>query len=78
MKLKILAVSPPALLGVLPLLNLGPGGCEMCVCMCVCVCVSGYQGPLKNTCSHFWMMIWEQRTKAVIMLNRVMEKGSVR
>ncbi|KAG7279955.1 hypothetical protein CRUP_025207 [Coryphaenoides rupestris] len=33
-------------------------------------------GPLKNTCSHFWMMIWEQRTKAVIMLNRVMEKGS--
>ncbi|KAJ3609568.1 hypothetical protein NHX12_024088 [Muraenolepis orangiensis] len=34
------------------------------------------QGPLKNTCSHFWMMIWEQRTKAVIMLNRVMEKGS--
>ncbi|KAK0140517.1 Tyrosine-protein phosphatase non-receptor type 2 [Merluccius polli] len=33
-------------------------------------------GPLKNTCSHFWMMVWEQRTKAVIMLNRVMEKGS--
>ncbi|XP_056438921.1 tyrosine-protein phosphatase non-receptor type 2 isoform X1 [Gadus chalcogrammus] len=34
------------------------------------------QGPLKNTCSHFWMMIWEQRTKAIIMLNRVMEKGA--
>ncbi|KAJ8291080.1 hypothetical protein GJAV_G00021150 [Gymnothorax javanicus] len=34
------------------------------------------QGPLRNTCGHFWLMIWEQRTKAVIMLNRVIEKGS--
>ncbi|XP_064204766.1 tyrosine-protein phosphatase non-receptor type 2 isoform X1 [Anguilla rostrata] len=33
------------------------------------------QGPLKSTCGHFWLMIWEQRTKAVIMLNRVIEKG---
>ncbi|PWA15033.1 hypothetical protein CCH79_00008757 [Gambusia affinis] len=33
-------------------------------------------GPLKNTCGHFWLMIWEQKTKAVIMLNRVIEKGS--
>ncbi|KAJ8288502.1 hypothetical protein COCON_G00011610 [Conger conger] len=33
------------------------------------------QGPLRNTCGHFWLMIWEQRTKAVIMLNRVIEKG---
>ncbi|XP_074639935.1 LOW QUALITY PROTEIN: tyrosine-protein phosphatase non-receptor type 2 [Gouania willdenowi] len=36
------------------------------------------QGPLRNTCGHFWLMIWEQCTKAVIMLNRVIEKGSVR
>lgn len=35
------------------------------------------QGPLRNTCGHFWLMIWEQCTKAVIMLNRVIEKGSV-
>lgn len=35
------------------------------------------QGPLRNTCGHFWLMVWEQRTKAVIMLNRVIEKGSV-
>lgn len=35
------------------------------------------QGPLRNTCGHFWLMIWEQKTKAVIMLNRVIEKGSV-
>ncbi|XP_008329734.1 tyrosine-protein phosphatase non-receptor type 2 [Cynoglossus semilaevis] len=34
------------------------------------------QGPLRNTCGHFWLMIWEQRTKAIIMLNRVIEKGS--
>ncbi|XP_026228497.1 tyrosine-protein phosphatase non-receptor type 2a [Anabas testudineus] len=34
------------------------------------------QGPLRNTCGHFWLMIWEQRSKAVIMLNRVIEKGS--
>lgn len=34
------------------------------------------QGPLRNTCGHFWLMIWEQNTKAVIMLNRVIEKGS--
>lgn len=34
------------------------------------------QGPLRNTCGHFWLMIWEQRSKAVIMLNRVVEKGA--
>ncbi|XP_035385011.1 tyrosine-protein phosphatase non-receptor type 2 isoform X2 [Electrophorus electricus] len=34
------------------------------------------QGPLRNTCGHFWLMIWQQKTKAVIMLNRVIEKGS--
>ncbi|KAL0963298.1 hypothetical protein UPYG_G00304320 [Umbra pygmaea] len=34
------------------------------------------QGPLKNTCGHFWLMIWEQNSKAVIMLNRTIEKGS--
>lgn len=34
------------------------------------------QGPLTNTRGHFWLMIWEQRSKAVIMLNRVIEKGS--
>lgn len=38
---------------------------------------SDMQGPLTNTRGHFWLMIWEQRTKAVIMLNRVIEKGSV-
>lgn len=35
------------------------------------------QGPLRNTCGHFWLMIWEQCSKAVLMLNRIIEKGSV-
>ncbi|XP_028144768.1 tyrosine-protein phosphatase non-receptor type 61F isoform X1 [Diabrotica virgifera virgifera] len=32
------------------------------------------QGPLSNTYSHFWLMIWEQDTKAVVMLNKLVEK----
>ncbi|XP_024231831.1 tyrosine-protein phosphatase non-receptor type 1 [Oncorhynchus tshawytscha] len=36
------------------------------------------QGPLPNTCGHFWEMVWEQRTMGVVMLNRVIEKGSVK
>jgi protein tyrosine phosphatase len=35
------------------------------------------QGPLPNTTDHFWLMIWEQNCKAVIMLNRVIEKNQV-
>uniref|UniRef100_A0A8D0B9I9 Tyrosine-protein phosphatase non-receptor type n=1 Tax=Salvator merianae TaxID=96440 RepID=A0A8D0B9I9_SALMN len=36
------------------------------------------QGPLPNTCGHFWEMIWEQKSRGVVMLNRVMEKGSIK
>ena len=35
------------------------------------------KGPLPNTCGHFWEMVWEQGTMGVVMLNRVIEKGSV-
>ncbi|NWT41069.1 PTN2 phosphatase, partial [Chroicocephalus maculipennis] len=35
------------------------------------------QGPLPNTCCHFWLMVWQQQTKAVVMLNRIVEKESV-
>jgi len=35
------------------------------------------QGPLKETCGHFWLMVWEQNSHAVIMLNRIIEKGQV-
>ncbi|XP_020897721.1 tyrosine-protein phosphatase non-receptor type 1 isoform X2 [Exaiptasia diaphana] len=36
------------------------------------------QGPLKHTSAHFWQMVWEQNTKAVIMLNRVIEKNQIK
>ncbi|XP_058033011.1 tyrosine-protein phosphatase non-receptor type 2 isoform X3 [Ahaetulla prasina] len=36
------------------------------------------QGPLPNTCCHFWLMIWQQKTKAIVMLNRIVEKDSVK
>lgn len=36
-----------------------------------------FQGPLPNTCGNFWEMVWEQRSRGVVMLNRVIEKGSV-
>ncbi|XP_078071808.1 tyrosine-protein phosphatase non-receptor type 2-like isoform X2 [Mustelus asterias] len=36
------------------------------------------QGPLPNSCGHFWQMVWEQKSRAVVMLNRVIEKGSVK
>lgn len=36
------------------------------------------QGPLPHTAKHFWQMIWEQKTKAVIMLNRVVEKNQIK
>jgi len=32
------------------------------------------QGPLPYTLGHFWLMVWEQNSKAVLMLNRVIEK----
>ncbi|XP_055415067.1 tyrosine-protein phosphatase non-receptor type 2 isoform X2 [Bubalus kerabau] len=36
------------------------------------------QGPLPNTGCHFWLMVWQQKTKAVVMLNRIVEKESVK
>ncbi|XP_029837691.2 tyrosine-protein phosphatase non-receptor type 2 isoform X1 [Ixodes scapularis] len=36
------------------------------------------QGPLQSTTSHFWLMVWEQKTKAILMLNRIIEKNTVK
>ncbi|KAK7601891.1 hypothetical protein V9T40_009332 [Parthenolecanium corni] len=33
------------------------------------------QGPLSNTIRHFWLMIWEENSKAIIMLNKLIEKN---
>lgn len=47
------------------------------VCKMHTLCIVCLQGPLPNTCGHFWEMVWEQKSRGVVMLNRVMEKGSV-
>ncbi|TNN06199.1 Tyrosine-protein phosphatase non-receptor type 1 [Schistosoma japonicum] len=36
------------------------------------------QGPMQQTVSHFWLMVWEQQCPAIIMLNHLVEKGSLR
>jgi protein tyrosine phosphatase len=36
------------------------------------------QGPLPDTSGHFWLMVWEQKSRAVLMLNRIIEKGQVK
>ncbi|XP_066996871.2 tyrosine-protein phosphatase non-receptor type 2 isoform X2 [Anabrus simplex] len=36
------------------------------------------QGPLPNTIGHFWLMVWEQNCKAVLMLNKIVEKKQVK
>ncbi|KAK9499523.1 hypothetical protein O3M35_002546 [Rhynocoris fuscipes] len=33
------------------------------------------QGPLQQTTGHFWLMVWEQKSRAIIMLNRTIEKN---
>lgn len=49
--------------------------------MQACNCERQYiltQGPLENSTPHFWLMVWEQNTKAIVMLNKVIEKKKVR
>lgn len=36
------------------------------------------QGPLESTCGDFWLMVWQQKSRAVVMLNRIIEKGTVK
>ncbi|XP_022646474.1 tyrosine-protein phosphatase non-receptor type 21-like isoform X1 [Varroa jacobsoni] len=33
------------------------------------------QGPMANTCFHFWQMIWENNTAIIVMLTDVVEGG---
>lgn len=35
------------------------------------------QGPLPETLSDFWRMVWEQRSSTVIMMTRLEEKSRV-
>lgn len=36
------------------------------------------QGPLEHTVGHFWLMIWEQQSKAILMLNKIVEKKQIK
>lgn len=36
------------------------------------------QGPLPETLSDFWRMVWEQRSNTIIMMTRLEEKSRVR
>ncbi|XP_063067548.1 tyrosine-protein phosphatase non-receptor type 4-like isoform X2 [Engraulis encrasicolus] len=36
------------------------------------------QGPLPNTCGHFWQMSWEQGSSLVVMLTTQVERGRVK
>ncbi|ROL47774.1 Tyrosine-protein phosphatase non-receptor type 3 [Anabarilius grahami] len=41
-------------------------------------CVLRYiaaQGPLPNTCTHFWRSVWEQDVSVIIMLTTLTERG---
>lgn len=31
------------------------------------------QGPLPETIGHFWLMVWEQKSNVIVMLNRILE-----
>ncbi|XP_039763159.1 tyrosine-protein phosphatase non-receptor type 61F-like isoform X2 [Pararge aegeria] len=33
------------------------------------------QGPLAFTVGHFWLMVWEQNSRAILMLNKIIEKN---
>lgn len=34
------------------------------------------QGPLETTCGDFWLMVWQQESRGIVMLNKVIEKGT--
>ncbi|CAG0879893.1 unnamed protein product [Cyprideis torosa] len=36
------------------------------------------QGPLPITIGHFWLMVWQSNSRAVVMLNRVIEKNQIK
>lgn len=65
--------------------------CVLCVRVCVYLCVSqvappvsgvclryvAAQGPLPQTCTHFWQTVWEQQSHTIIMLTTLTERGRV-
>lgn len=33
---------------------------------------------MSNTAGHFWQMVWEQETQAILMLNKVIENKQIK
>uniref|UniRef100_A0A182PFH2 protein-tyrosine-phosphatase n=1 Tax=Anopheles epiroticus TaxID=199890 RepID=A0A182PFH2_9DIPT len=36
------------------------------------------QGPLPHTVGHFWLMVWEHDSRAILMLNKLVEQATVK
>lgn len=36
------------------------------------------QGPLPDTVGHFWLMVWEQNSRGILMLNKLIEKQQIK
>lgn len=36
------------------------------------------QGPLPLTVGHFWLMVWEYNSRAILMLNKLIEKKQIK
>uniref|UniRef100_A0A914VUY4 protein-tyrosine-phosphatase n=1 Tax=Plectus sambesii TaxID=2011161 RepID=A0A914VUY4_9BILA len=36
------------------------------------------QGPLASTANDFWEMIWQEKSRAIVMLNRIIEKNAIK
>ncbi|KAM9851582.1 tyrosine-protein phosphatase non-receptor type 3 [Aulostomus maculatus] len=41
----------------------------------VCLRYVAAQGPLPQTCNHFWQTVWEQQSHTIIMLTTLTERG---
>ncbi|XP_077454653.1 tyrosine-protein phosphatase non-receptor type 3 isoform X1 [Stigmatopora argus] len=41
----------------------------------VCLRYVAAQGPLPQTCAHFWQTVWEQQSHTIIMLTTLTERG---
>ncbi|XP_058503137.1 tyrosine-protein phosphatase non-receptor type 3 isoform X1 [Solea solea] len=41
----------------------------------VCLRYVAAQGPLPQTCTHFWQTVWEQQAHTIIMLTTLTERG---
>ena len=41
----------------------------------ICLALLSVQGPLPETTSDFWKMVWQQGAEMIVMTTAIMEKG---